>query len=146
MVNNYIISALPVTMVEFMWNRLVPFIESALSKAPDEETLDNLKENALNGSTLLVIVSKGEEIMSVLTMEVREFPSGMKALYLPVIGGTDLLGWIDQFLSVADAIARDFGCKEVRGMAARKGWMKVIQSRGFEESYVIVKKKVEGVK
>lgn len=141
--SQYKVAAIPVTLIEALWDRLVPHLERVVAIVEDEINIDKVKEHAMNGDVLLVTICKGPDIIAVLTMDVRVFDTGIKALYLPMIGGDEMYEWADQFLTVAKAIAKDFGCTQLRGMAARKGWTRFVKERGWQESYMVIKCELE---
>ena len=136
---SYQIAAIPVTLVEVLWDRLLPHIQRVVDIAPDELTVEKIKERSLTADIVLTTISKGSNIIGVITLEIRTFDTGIRALYLPVIGGNEMFDWMDQYLDVAHAIAKDFNCQQIRGLAARKGWMRVLKDKGFEEVYTAVK-------
>lgn len=47
--------------------------------------------------------------------------------------------WMDRFLDIVKAIAKDFNCTELRGIAARKGWMRKLKPLGWSEVSTIIK-------
>lgn len=142
-VDDYIIAAVPATCIELLWDRCVPHINRVIERAHGEITLEGLKKRLIAGNTLLVTVSKGADIIAVNTLEVRTFDSGKKALFIPVVGGSDVDTWIDRFLVIAKAIAKDHGCEELRGMAVRPGWMKKLEPYGWYNIHMVVGCKVE---
>lgn len=136
---SYQIAAIPANLVNIMWDRVKPHIDRVVAIAPDEIDSEIVKQRALVGDLLIVTISKCADIVAALVLEVREFDTGIKALYIPVVGGDELSEWMDQFLDVAHAIAKDFECTQLRGIAARKGWLKVLQTKGWEEVCTIIK-------
>lgn len=129
----YVIAAIPPTLIDVVWSECVKYVQDVVDVSHDEITVDSVKQRCLDGHSLLLIVSRQGEIIAVNLLELRTFDSGIKALYVPVVGGTDMDIWMDQFLDVVKAIAKDFGCRELRGLAARPGWVRKLKSRGWEE-------------
>jgi len=137
----YTIAAVPPELVEFMWPKVLPHLDRVIEKAPHDITRESVKMRMLAGDTLLVIISDGDEIIAINTLEVRVMDSGVRALYAPIIGGGDLYEWMAQFMDVAMAIGRDFKCTEMRGLAARKGWLSRLQQcdSGWENVHMVVR-------
>ena len=134
----YIIAAIPVTMVTLLWDRLAPFIDDVVKYSHNEATTEAAKEQLLAGNLLSVIVCEGNEIIALALLELRTFDTGEKALFIPIFGGSKMEEWADQMLKVLHAIAKDFGCTQLRGIGARKGWTRYLKSHGWEEYSVTI--------
>ena len=144
MTENYIISAVPVTLIDVVWPQCMEHIQRVVEKAHGEITLDSVKARLMTGNSLLITISKGVDIVACNVLEVRVMDSGLRALYIPITGGNDLDQWMPRFLEVAKAIAKDYQCTELRGLAVRKGWMRVLKSHGWEEVHTVIKCNIEG--
>lgn len=123
----------PVTLVEVLWAQMEPHLQRVVDVAHDEVTLESVKNRLLRADSVAVVVCLEEDIVAVNLLEIRTFDSGVKAMYIPVVGGNYMDEWADQFLEIAKAIAKDFGCRELRGLAARKGWLRYLANKGWEE-------------
>lgn len=141
----YKLAAIPQTLVEPIWAQLEPHIARVVSIVDEETTIEVVKEKAISGDVLLLSVCKGTDIIAVLTMDIRDFDTGMKALYIPMLAGDEFFEWFDQAFTVVKAIAKDFGCSQIRA-AGRRGWTKALKPHGWEEQYTIIKYDVEGTK
>jgi hypothetical protein len=130
---NYQITPVPQTLIEFLWPQIEGFIQSVVDVSHDEVTVESIKSRLIEGSSLLLVTSRLGEIIAATMIEIRTFDSGIKALYIPVVGGTEMDNWSDQFFRIVHAIAKDFGCRELRGLAARKGWVRKLKDKGWEE-------------
>jgi hypothetical protein len=137
--DSVIIAAVPASMIPLVWDRVVPQLEKPIALSHGEVTLDSIKARIMSGDVLLITVSRGIEIIAVNTVEVRESESGLRALYIPLIGGSEMEEWMDRFLKIVKAIAKDFNCTELRGIAARKGWMRKLKPLGWSEVSTIIK-------
>lgn len=143
MPDKYMISAVPVPLIEVVWPQCIEHIQRVVEKAHGEITLESVKARLMTGNSLLVTISKGVEIVACNILEVRVMDSGLRALYIPITGGNDLDKWMPRFLEVAKAIATDYQCTELRGLAVRKGWMRVLKSHGWEEVHTVIKCNIE---
>lgn len=137
--DNLVIAAIPQTMIDLIWDRVAPQLERPIALSHGEVTLESIKRRLITGDVLLITVSRGTEIIAVNTVEVRESESGLRALYIPLIGGSEMEDWMDRFLDIVKAIAKDFNCTELRGIAARKGWMRKLKPLGWSEVSTIIK-------
>ena len=132
------IAALPVTLIELLWDRLEPFIDNVVRYSHNEATTETAKEQMLAGNVLTVVVCEDQEIIALTLLEIRTFDTGEKALFIPIFGGSKMAEWTDQMLNVLHAIAKDFGCTQLRGIGARKGWVRYLKTKGWEEYSVTV--------
>lgn len=140
--NNYVLACVPVTLVNVLWRIVEPFIKLVVDVANNEITADSIKQRCLKGDAMLVCVCKEDQVIAVNLLEVRVFETGLKALYIPVVGGTEMDHWCEQFLQLANAIAKDLNCTELRGLAARHGWVKKLKPLGWEEGNITMYCKV----
>ena len=138
-----VIALVPPTMIDYVWDDCMPFLNMVLNKAPEDIGLDRVYNRCLTGDTMLVLILEGSEIIAVNTMEVKELDSGNNVLFLPIIGGSRTSEWQDRFLDLAHEVARHHNCIELRGMAVRKAWLRKLSRYGFEEHFVTLKCKVK---
>ena len=138
--SNYIIAAVPISLIEVLWDRVSPILQRVVDVSHKEISLESVKRDTLSGNTLLVAICKGKEIVAVNTIEINTLASGLKVLFVPVTGGDELDGWMDQFLEVAEAIGKEHGCQEIRGIAARRGWLRKLKDQGWQEYNVAIGK------
>ncbi len=131
------IGAIPVSMIDLVWDRCTPHLERVIEKAPNDINLETMKSSLLQGKTLLVTISEGSEIVAVNILETCTYETGHKVLFIPITGGDRLHEWLADFLDIAHAIARDYQCSELRGMA-RPGWIKVLKEHGWNPVHTII--------
>lgn len=143
-VNDYIISAIPVTLIDVVWPQVEPLLMMPIDVSHGECDIEVIYQQLKNGNILLLTVSDGPDIIAVMTLEVRVFDSGLRTLYVPLIGGTDMEKWLSRAMSIVKAIAKDFDCTELRGVAVRKGWLRVLKNAGWEEVSTTVKCHIGG--
>ncbi len=138
----YKIAALPQPLIEPIWPLVAPHIARVVKMVDDETTLEHVKAKALAGDVLIVAVSKGSDVIAAFTADIREFDTGMKALYIPMLAGDNLNEWLHQAMNVMHAVAKDFKCDQMRA-CGRRGWTKVLKDIGWEEQYTVIKFDVE---
>lgn len=141
--NGYVISAIPADMIDVMWPLVEPHLQRVIDVAHGELTLYSLRERLKSAFSILIAINKGKDIIAVNTLEIRDFDSGLRALFIPVVGGNDMNEWMDDFLKVAKSIAIEHGCSELRGIAVRKGWIRKLEPEGWETLHQIVRYKLE---
>lgn len=140
------ISAVPVNLVEFVYPKAVPHLERVIDKAPLDINLTSIKEKLLTGASMLVVILDGEEVIAVNILESSIFETGHKVLYIPITGGDRMDEWLDRFMSLAHAIARDLKCNEIRGMSCRKGWLKALKDHDWYHVHEVIGCKVKQLK
>lgn len=143
--NDYIISAIPVTLIDVIWPQVEPLLLKPIGLSHGECDIVSVYNSIRKGNVLLLTVSLKSKIVAVLTVDVRTFESGLRTLYIPLIGGTDMPKWFDRAMYIIEAIAIDHNCTELRGIAVRKGWLRILEKDGWEEVSVTVKKDIRGI-
>jgi hypothetical protein len=146
MSSNFKIAAIPIALVDVLWDEMAPHLARAVETAHGEVTLESIKANMLTGDVLPLVVTEEGKIIAALTAEIRVMESGMRCLVLPIIGGNIAFEWVDQFLEVAKGIAVEFNCTELRGFATRKGLMKMLEPKGFKEAHVVMTCQLDDLK
>lgn len=142
--NDYVISAVPVTLVDVVWPQCIKHVQRVVDRAHGDITLESVKAKLMSGNALLITISKGSEIIAVNTMEVRTMDSGEKIMFIPITGGEGLNEWMPRFLDVAKAIAKDYGCSKLRGMSVRPAWERVLKPHGWKNVHMIIECNIEG--
>jgi len=137
------IAACPPQMLAAVWDQCIPFLEKVVARSHGEITIDSVKARLQRADSLLVVICDGTEVIGACVVEVRVMDSGLRALFIPIVGGTRMFEWMDQFLEIAKAIAKDYDCTELRGMAVRKGWMRILKAHKWEEVHQVVKCKLD---
>lgn len=142
-VEDYSLSIVPVPLVDVLWGQVVPHLQKVVDRSHGELTLESVKARIKNADTLLVTISRGGSIVAINTLELRIFDSGKRAMFIPITGGSELDGWMPDFLALAKTIAREHNCSELRGLAVRPGWMKKLEPHGWENVHMVISCAVE---
>jgi hypothetical protein len=138
----YKIAAIPQTLVEPIWDKILPHIKRVVDIFDDETTVEHVKNKAIAGDLLILAICRGANIVAVLTLDIRELDTGIRALYMPMLGGDEFFDWYEQTFEVVKAIARDFKCTQIRA-AGRRGWIRAVKPIGWKEQYTIIKYDME---
>lgn len=136
---DYQFTIVPIPLISHIWDKVLPLIEDVVDKAPDDLNADNCLDSLLSFNSILVTVTKGNELIAVNTLRIQELESGTKALYIPITSGTELEGWMPKFLEFAEGLGKEYGCSELRGLAARKGWQRKLKPHGWEEVFTTIR-------
>lgn len=129
--SEYVIAALPLTSIEQHWAELEPIIDSVVSHSYGEATTEVARAQMIKGNLLTLVVCKEGKIIATALLEVRTFDTGVKALFIPVFGGVNMEEWADDMMEVLNAVAKDFGCTQLRGIGARQGWIRRLQHKDY---------------
>lgn len=143
------IAAVAPELLDLVWDRVIPLVELVINKAPDDLNLDGIKKRIATGQDLLVVIYEGSDIIAFNTLKAEEYDTGKRAMFIPLTGGTRLDEWMADFLVIAEAIAKDYGCSVLRGIACRKGWLKVLNkdkddNDKWNEVHTIIEYKIKG--
>ena len=136
--NTLKIAVVPAVMVEVIWPLVLPLIQLVVEKAPDEVDVDIMKQALIDGQEWMVTISDGPEIVAVNILKIHVFDTGVRTLYIPIIGGSRMDEWMKPFLDMAHAAARDMNCTELRGIACRKGWLRKLKDYDWYRVHEIV--------
>lgn len=139
----YIVAPVPITLVNVLWPQMVPHLQRVVNVANGEISLQSIKTSLLLGQSMIMAICKNEEIVAVVTAEKRTFESGKSALFLPIVGGDELDCWMHQVLELSKLIAKDLGCDVIRGLGARKGWIRKLKDEGWIEAYSVLELNLE---
>jgi hypothetical protein len=138
-----VIAMVPPSMIDFVWSKCLPHLETVAQKAPNDICIDTIHDRLLAGDILLAAILDGDEVVAVNTLEVETMDTGDKILYIPITGGSRMDEWMERFLEIAHGIAKVHNCIELRGLAVRKGWLRKLSDYGWEEHFVTIKCKVK---
>lgn len=130
--SSYKFSMVPPNLVEVMFPMFEECLMLVVKLGDGEITLDSLKQQAINNEVAICVVSKGDQIFAVNIFEERTFHTGKKCLYIPVISGTGIDEWGEEFHALAVTLAKSIGAVELRGCAARGGWPRKLGQHGIK--------------
>jgi hypothetical protein len=139
--NEYKLSVLPINMIEYMWPVLSPYLQRVVDLAPAEFNLDTMKQFTLNGGATICLITQSAELRIVLTLEVRTFQTGTKVLYVPLISGDHMEECFDYVFEQIKNAAKELGCSEIRGLAARPGWLRRLPD--WDQAYTVISYNLE---
>jgi hypothetical protein len=138
-------SIVPIPLVRPLWSKLEPHIRRVVEASAGEITVESVMLKAMRGQCDIVTVVSNITgyIVAVNTIEICTYDSGMKALLIPVVGGTEAFEWGPDFLAECNQLAKVSGCTEMRGFSTRESWKRVLKDYGWKESHFVIKRDVE---
>ena len=141
----HIFSIIPINLVRTLWPQLLPLVQLVVDASAGEITCDSVMKKAMSGECSLVAVIRTDSgvIVALNTIEVCTYDSGMKALLIPIVGGTEAFEWGPDFLAECNQLAKAIGCTEMRGFSTRESWKRVLKDYGWAESHFVIKRVVE---
>jgi len=137
------ITVVPTLLVQPLWRQVEDILQRVVDVGHGEISTDSIRAKLVKGDSLMVIIADGETIIAVNTLEVRVLESGLRILYIPITGGDRLNEWMKDFLILAKNIARDYNCTRLRGLAVRKGWMRVLKQHDWHTVHEVIECEVK---
>lgn len=137
------LAAIPANTIQMLWSQIEPVLDRVVAVSNRELTTEGIKGRCMSGHNLIVTVCLDGVIVAVTVLDVVQFESGLRTMYIPVVGGDYMDEWLEESFEVAKAIAKDLNCSEVRGLAARKGWMRRLKNMNWEEIVTVIRCPVE---
>ena len=134
-------SAIPSAMIPILWDEVEHLLALAIEYSSDELNLDILRERLLDERMLLVLVNIGEEIVAAITVEIKDFDTGKRAMFLTTVGGEKMEIWMEEFSELADELASDKGCDDIY-IIGRPGWAKALKKYRFGVCHTVLSRKV----
>lgn len=141
--SQYIISAIPADYVEMMWPTLEPHIQAGIDHSNGELDILEIRAGLMNKAILGLAVNRvpdangNSELVCLLTLEKRIFPSGKKVLNVTTAGGKELNHWKDKALEAIYSIGREHEQDEVY-IVGRQGWARELKKDGFKHIHTVI--------
>ena len=137
----FVVSAVKKELVHIVWPLVEEYLQRAVDHSNGEMSIEDVYMRMVKGSMLLVTISVKSDIVAAIAIEQRDFPSGKRVMNLTLLGGSDLVDWMDQFSEIADKLAKDYKCEEIY-IVGRQGWVRSLRRLGFEPVHTVVSRKV----
>lgn len=138
MTNKLQITAVPIDMVEMIWDPCETLLQTIADRAPRDVSIEKAYNSIRAGKMLLTVVSDQGKIIALNVLDVRTNETGYRYLMIPLTAGERMDEWLDDFMQLAYSIARARDCAALRGMAARKGWTRALKKYECEEIYTVI--------
>ena len=135
------IAAIPGRLAPLLWPTISPMIDMAIEHSNGELCNETMLNRIINNDMLLLTVSNDNDIVAVLTLERRDFPSGKSILNITTAGGKDLDLWFEKIDETVCKLAEEQGCQEVY-IVGRPGWQRKLKKLNYAPIHSVVSKKV----
>jgi hypothetical protein len=120
-------AVVPPAIIPVIWDKIQPYLKPVAEVSSGDLTEESIYNDMVNGINITIIVMDACKIIGVNTVQVHTFNSGLKCLYVPIIGGERIDEWGEEFFCMCKKFAKEQGCTELRGMAARGGWLRKLK-------------------
>ena len=124
------------------FDHALPMLAPAIERAEGRLEPEDVRERLADGRMHLFLFWQREprEMLGALVTEFVLHPRG-KALVLCLLGGTELIRWLDRLLEV-EAFAREEGCRWIE-LSGRFGWERVLRGLGYQRLSVALGKELQ---
>ncbi|HHA19841.1 MAG TPA: hypothetical protein ENK70_09060 [Methylophaga sp.] len=138
------LTAVPVTLVPFLWEEVTPILQRVVDISDGDISNSTVKRRILTGTSLLITVTEKEsgKMVAIFTTEIRTMDTGKRVLYAPIIAGDEMKGWLEDMCQFLHKMAIREQCSQVRGISARKGWIRALKKHGLIEGTTTVSYKL----
>ncbi len=116
-----------------MWPDIEHFANEALEFAFDGMKTEDLLSWIVTGRLVLVVLTRDQEIIASMTLEIVEHEHE-KICHCLTFAGEDLESWVEQWLDIWEMIARELGCQKIT-IKGREGWARYARRHGFQHMY-----------
>jgi hypothetical protein len=139
-------SIVPPALIPVIWEKIQPYLKPVADVSSGDLTEESIFKDMRNGENVVVVIIDDYRIIGVNTLQVHTFNSGLKCLYIPIIGGERIDEWGEEFFCMCKEIAKQNGCTELRGMAARGGWLRKLKQHDlhWQSCYEVIKYDLTG--
>ena len=139
----YKISIVPSNMVEMVWDKVGPMIQTVVDLVPTNFCINAQKEYLVTGEKVLIAVTEDEKLLAVITSEIQTFETGFKILYVPIVSGSRMREWMDDVMTVLISLAKQHGCKEIRGQGLKDSWGRTMKKYDMKKVSTIFKMEIK---
>lgn len=140
--SEYVVTGVPAILVPLLWDRVQPLLQDAIDESNGETDISITYNELIEGECTLVVIYKDKEIFGAANLRKRDFDTGKSAMFVTLLGGTNMQDWIDDAHCVAKLIAKSTGCREIY-CVGRNGWEKVLKSIGYKRAYTLLSFSIE---
>lgn len=125
---NHYTSLVPPTLINFIWKDIEYIIDSIISKAHGEMTIETVRKKLVDDNALLVICYDEYLIKGLIILQVEVFDSGLRVLNVSMAGG-ELDVFTGEYDPIMIEIAKNLKCDEIRAIGARVGWERMFKAK-----------------
>lgn len=115
------------------WPLLAPWVERAIERSSADLTLDDVRDQASDGSAWGFLVIDGSAVIGGYVTRTERERSGRRVVRLLAGGGERFDEWMDDALALMRRQARMFDCSHLVA-GGRRGWVRRLRARGWHEA------------
>ena len=135
------ISGITSEQIDIVWEDCKQYIELGNSKSQEEMSVQDIYENCKDKDMQLWIVFDDEKnIEAVLTTQVIDYPQ-KRVCRIVTLGGLNMDDWTNMVLETLEDWAQQQSCHSMETVC-RKGFIKKLNSFGYEHTYTILGKEL----
>ena len=106
------------------WVWIRPYIEQGLALSPEAYTPSDALSDVLSGSSLFLVCSEGDDVLSVSKVDIRP-----DVLHFHTMAGKDMKKWVKPLISAAEGIAKSLQLKYITSIS-RPGVGRILEQAG----------------
>lgn len=128
-----------ITLNDF-WEQLEPLVAKALEKGYGEMDTDDI-HSMVEDDRAIILAGCNGDIKVAITLIIKDMPA-LRELVILTCGGKEIDSWLDYVMDSIYNIAKEKQA-DVITIHGRRGWIKKLESYGYEEQYTTVLKRVQ---
>ena len=126
--------------IEEVWPIVGPYVHLACEQSRGTIAEEDVKRFCLSRDMQMFAVLNGEDFVGAVTTEVLEYPQ-TRVLRVVTVGGNGWECWGAELSAAIDEFARHVGATLIEAQG-RKGWVKKLNSLGYEPVHTLYYKTV----
>lgn len=126
--------AIPKDLLPAVWTEASEKLAPAVTRSNGRVSVADLKNDVLNGDSLLWAVWQDGSPVAYYTTRVTAYPR-KKAMVLEWIGGSGIENWMDATIEAMREHARANECDHLE-FTGREGWSRMLDRTGWKPEYV----------
>lgn len=124
------------------WPGVELMVERAMEHSFSDTTTDDILARLVDGSLMMIVITREERPISVMCLEFVERLSG-RTCHCMILAGESMETWIDQWMVTWWQVAADYGCDKI-SIKGRPGWARYAKRRyGFKHQYTVMSLDIE---
>ncbi len=121
------IRVVPIGEFTEMFPKIERLVKEGCALSPNDINEAIVKYNLIRGKAKLSVVEDGDKVIAINIVQPIVLVTGWKVLYVPITVGTRMDEWLEDAMSLAHQTAKELGCREIRGLSIRKGWLTALK-------------------
>lgn len=136
------ISTVDAALVPYVWPRVEPILSRALVHSNDRIDRKSQFDSLINGTDHLWVITKGDEIVATVILQIATYPTGIKMLLCLFCAGKDFALWGDDLHEKLVSFAAENNCTGME-LTGRKGWTRLLRQWNWKTEYTVFRKDID---